>query len=62
MAQSSYLEGLTYKSGTNENVRETKGGIPLYGGELYAFEEWKLRVMTKFNAARRQMRNRRVSS
>ena len=50
MAQSSYLEGLTYKSGTQDNVRETKGGIPLYSGEPYAFEKWKLRVMTKFNA------------
>ena len=54
MAQSSYLEGLTYKSGTQENVRETKGGIPMYSGEPYAFEEWKLRVMTKFNAVSKE--------
>ena len=54
MAQSSYLEGLTYKSGMQDSVRETKGGIPLYGGEPYAFEEWKLRVMTKFNAVSKE--------
>ena len=54
MAQSSYLEGLTYHHGMHDGVRETKGGIPLYGGEPYAFEEWKLRVMTKYNAAKHE--------
>ena len=46
LAQSSYLEGLTYRAGAHEGVKETKGGIPLYSGKPYAFEEWKLRAMT----------------
>ena len=50
MAEDKILEGLLYTAGASAIPPETRTGIPLYNGSPHGFDEWKFRVMTKYDA------------
>ena len=44
------LEGLLYGSGRERCLQNDKAGQPIYSGSAGLFEEWKFRVLAKWDA------------
>ena len=48
MAQTAYLEGLTF--GSQEALPETRSGFPVYAGSSHRYNEWQFKIRNRLRA------------